>query len=673
MQFEPTTATGQNARSVASLEDYLEAVTNRKLLVVACFLLGIAGSMFLTRDRVFTYESSASVLLNPSPYGTTDGRLVDPNLEREAAVLVGEDTGKAVRTGLGLAESDPLDASVGSGYTPESDVITVKVTASDANRAAAVANQYVEAYVAARLAQQAEFYTVNIAALDAQIDDVEADILAGQTEVFTLEAQLQDLRNQEFSIDRDIQINTVATQRNSLFGQISSDQAVARNVEAAKTALERNRDGGKPAAVRLSTAFPSGSALGIPNRTYHIAGAVLGLLLGVVLAFLRERLDRRAQSSREVELALGTKVIGTIPKFSWRFRRGQWALVMANGKQSNSLTRTRESYRRLRSSLMFLARTTDARVVVLTSSKPLEGKSTTSANLATSLALGGARVVLINADLRRPSLERVFGVHDGRGLTSYLVGHTDTVHTERIPGVENLTLIPAGPQVDNPGELLGSDRFARLVATLREDFDLVIIDTPPLRAAADALAAAEVANGMIIVVDGNRTDTNELLAIRSELDRAGIPLLGAVMNRDASQKGSLLKRSGYGYYGTDRKRIASNALPTGFDESAPAVEPVEVDEAPAPAAERSAGHERATREANVHDTVAPADARSRRDSSSARRRVLEQERPAEVEADDAVTETPVDDLLGSDGVEPEPVVDDLPARTTRPSSKRRRT
>jgi capsular exopolysaccharide synthesis family protein len=268
-----------------------------------------------------------------------------------------------------------------------------------------------------------------------------------------------------------------------------------------------------------------------------------------MLAFLLERLDRSAQTSRDVELALGRRVIGAIPKFSWRFRRGQWALVMNSESKSRGLQPTREAYRRLRSSVLFLARAERTRSVVVTSSRALEGKSTTAANVAVSLAVGGARVALVSADLRRPSLERLFGVTNTEGLSTFLSGSTDALRIEQIPGVENLIFVPAGPEPTNPGELLGSPRFAALIATLADEVDLVVIDTPPLGAAADALAAASVADGVVVVVDGKRTETTDLLEIRAELDSAGVTLLGAVLNRDASKGGGFLKRrrSRYGY------------------------------------------------------------------------------------------------------------------------------
>jgi capsular exopolysaccharide synthesis family protein len=308
----------------------------------------------------------------------------------------------------------------------------------------------------------------------------------------------------------------------------------------------------------IGVAVPPNARLGLSDRVFWVVALLLGLLFGVVGAFLRERLDRSVQVAKDVELALGGRVIGAIPKFGIRARRGQWSLVMAHGRGTAAIQRTREAYRRLRTSVMFVAKADGVKTVVVTSNRPAEGKSTTAANLAISLALGGVKTVLVSADMRRSSIEASFGLSNDRGLSSYLSGNTDTIRSERIAGVENLVVIPAGPEPSNPGELLGTDRFAALLEHLRTLHDMIVIDTPPLGAAADSLVAASLSDGLIVVVDGSKTDTTDLLEMRNELDRTGIRLLGAVLNRDTSQpKGIFGRRSRYGYYASDRSTVGS--------------------------------------------------------------------------------------------------------------------
>jgi capsular exopolysaccharide synthesis family protein len=562
MLFETPSATTAGAgRSVATLEDYLEAIRNRKLWVVGGVVLGLGLSVYLTKDRIQSYESAAAVLLNPSPVGRTDGGLTAPNLEREAKVAVSEEVTASVLTNLGVDPAVGLPGSVSASFTPQSDVITLTATANEATQAATIANGYANAYVALRIADQGATWDALIAGVQKNVNDFDAAIIGANLQVGEIDQQLTELRKQTPGTDRDNTITDLSTLRSAALGQIATLQNYKSSEQTKLSDLQRSQSSSPVAAKLLSEATAPSAPVGLSRKVFIGAGLFAGLLLGIIAAFLRERLDRKASGAREIELALGGRVIGSVPKFSFLYRRGQWALVMANGKTGISLQRAREAYRRLRASMLFLARTDNARTIVVTSTKPREGKSTTSANLALALALGGTKTVLVSADLRKPSLEGLFGIRNDRGLSTYLTGKSDTVHTETIEGIEALTIIPAGPEIPNPGELLGSPRFARLVELLVEHFDMIVIDSPPLGAAADSLAAAESADGVLVVVDGNRTDTNELLAIRRELDRAGAKLLGAVMNREAVKFKVPFLNRGYGYYGTADGGAATSVAP----------------------------------------------------------------------------------------------------------------
>lgn len=552
MQFDPEI--GSSERTVASLEDYLEAIRRRRFLVLGCVAVALVASVAYTRGRTETYESSAKVLLRSTPAGMVDDRLVEPNLEAEAEVVLSDEVGATVLEQLDLDEWVAGDA-VDAVYVPESNVIEVSTQSESPERAADLANAYVTVYADQRVGAQDDYFSFNIDSLTAEIAEVSGRIATDRELVKVLDQQIGALEAQDETVDRNVTLAPLAADRAAASDRIKLDEDRLSDLRVQVADLTRLRDGGQAAAKVLSTANPSSSPKGIPDSVFWIVAGIVGLALGSVLAFTRERLDRRAQNSRAVELALGSRVMGAVPRFSWRFRRGAWSLVMVNGKSSAGMQQAREAFRRLRSSLLFIARTDDVRVVVVTSSHPLEGKSTTAANLALSLSLGGQSVALVSADLRRPSLEGLFGVANDRGLGDYLSGTTEDLRTVRIPGSDRLDLIVAGPPVANPGELLGSLRFTTLLARLSEEYDLVIVDTPPLGSAADALSAATSAAGVIVVVDGQRTETPDLLAVRNELDRAGVRLLGAVLNRDRSARGGILaRRNRSSYYGAERAR-----------------------------------------------------------------------------------------------------------------------
>jgi capsular exopolysaccharide synthesis family protein len=154
-------------------------------------------------------------------------------------------------------------------------------------------------------------------------------------------------------------------------------------------------------------------------------------------------------------------------------------------------------------------------------------------------------VVLVSADLRRPTLEQMFGMEASRpGLSDYLAQAAE-LNAEKVPGIDNLWLIRSGTAAENPGELLNSDRFEQMVKELeRENVEYIVIDTPPILNTADAVSAARYVDGVIVVVDTERTDTADLLQVRADLERSGSKLLGAVMNRQRSDRG---RRDRYSY------------------------------------------------------------------------------------------------------------------------------
>jgi capsular exopolysaccharide synthesis family protein len=179
----------------------------------------------------------------------------------------------------------------------------------------------------------------------------------------------------------------------------------------------------------------------------------------------------------------------------------------------------------------------DLRVIMVTSSLSGEGKSTTSANLAVALAQSGRKVVLVSADLRKPRVARFLHVNEPRGLSDILAGTVDDPWTLMPdPGVTNLRVLGSGPSPKNPAELLSGPRCATLVDGLRTVADLVVIDTPPVLAVADASILSGVADGVILLVDGEHTKRSAISQTRMQLETAGARILGVVYNNyDANQ------------------------------------------------------------------------------------------------------------------------------------------
>jgi capsular exopolysaccharide synthesis family protein len=305
---------------------------------------------------------------------------------------------------------------------------------------------------------------------------------------------------------------------------------------------------GSAASVLLAADVPT-SPDGIPRSFILAASLIAGFLFGTAAAFLVERLDTTARDENDVALALGARVLASVPAFPLGNRSGTSAAIMLSEDRKPRLAVSREAFRRLRSSIQFASASTGAEVFVFTSAFPGEGKSVAAANLALALAQSGKHVALVSADMRRPTLERILGVPNHEGLSDFLGGRSE-MELKSIDGVENLWFVPAGPPPANPGELLGSVQFETLIKELRTMASYVLIDSPPVLSTADAATAATYADGVVVIVDSRRTETADLLKVRDELDRAGSKIVGAVVNRTRPRRGLFSRRDSYAYYET---------------------------------------------------------------------------------------------------------------------------
>lgn len=295
-------------------------------------------------------------------------------------------------------------------------------------------------------------------------------------------------------------------------------------------------------AVEVSTvarATPP-TAKSSPTTTRNVAaGGLGGLFLGVLLAIARDRLDTRVRSNKDLPPSIS--VLSTI---SFDRAASKSPLLL----DSHSRSSRAEAFRQLRTNLQFVDIGRPARVIVVTSSVASEGKSTTATNLAMMFGESGLRVVLIEADLRRPKVSDYLGMERTVGLVNVLAGQVSLSNALQ-PGGLGLTVLTSGPVPPNPSELLGSKNMASLMTLLRRRFDVVVIDTPPLLPVTDAAVAAVQADGVLLVVRYGRTTRHQIGSAVKSLEAVDARVLGAVINM-APRKGadSRNRYDGYGYY-----------------------------------------------------------------------------------------------------------------------------
>lgn len=202
-----------------------------------------------------------------------------------------------------------------------------------------------------------------------------------------------------------------------------------------------------------------------------------------------------------------------------------------------------EAFRVLRTNLQFMSLDKPLKSILVTSATPVEGKTTTITNLAVAFAQSGVSVCLVDADLRRPTVAKTFGVENWSGLTTALIGQGELDACLRETVVAGLTVLPSGPIPPNPAELLGSARMARLVAELEQRFDLVLIDTPPVLVVTDAAVLAPKVGGTVLVVRAGQVARHQAQRAKAALVSVQAQVLGVVLGA-VSQEG----RDGYYYY-----------------------------------------------------------------------------------------------------------------------------
>ncbi|MBE0582309.1 MAG: polysaccharide biosynthesis tyrosine autokinase [Desulfofustis sp.] len=272
-----------------------------------------------------------------------------------------------------------------------------------------------------------------------------------------------------------------------------------------------------------------------PNkRRSLLIGLALGLFGGIGLAFLVEYLDNTIKSETELERRYGIPVLGSVVHLGKAEEKIESYIIQ------QPLSPLAESYRLVRSSLLLSSAEKPPGVILVTSMMQGEGKTVTSVNLARILAQGGKRVLIVDCDLRRPRMHTIFALRNESGLSSFLSGNSDKAIIGTVPG-EDIALLTSGPKPPNPAELLASKKMEELLDSLRQRFDFVLLDSPPVQTVTDSLALSRVADGTIVVVRFGKTTYDMLNGGIKKLTDVRGHILGFVLN-------GLKTRDARGYY-----------------------------------------------------------------------------------------------------------------------------
>jgi exopolysaccharide transport family protein len=292
-----------------------------------------------------------------------------------------------------------------------------------------------------------------------------------------------------------------------------------------------------------------------PKRALNILLAVLlGMISGVGLAFFFEYLDNTIKLPEDILRYLRVPYLGPVPAMALNGNpesREKPELVALHSPKSTAS----EAYRGIRTGILFSSADKPPQALLISSAAPQEGKTSTSLNLAISMAQAGGKTILLDCDMRKPSLHKVLGYPRDKGMSSILVGNCelrDALITTQVP---NLDIIPCGPIPPNPSEILGSPRMSKLMELLRKSYSRIIIDSPPITAVTDAVVLGRMVDGTVLVIRAGATPRDIVRNGLSQLKGVNSPILGVVLNGvDMDRDGYYYYQYYYYYYGEDGER-----------------------------------------------------------------------------------------------------------------------
>ena len=510
------------------LRDYLRFLWRRRGLIALTVLAAVAASLVGSFLQPRSYSATADLtLINQSfdPFtSTTTAVVVNPDrtVQNEIGIIQSKTVRDKVRRAIGAAPSIQVSSQ---GQT---NTIAITASAPEPEQAADIANAYARAYIDLKRDQAIGGIQGAVAQVQEKIDDFQRQINDLDHMVASTPA------SQRAAVQQDI-----APQRAALVAQQTTYQQRIDQMQIGASL----QNGG---AQITSTATPPGSpSAPKPARSAILAFAV-GLILGVAAALVFEYVDDSVRSKNDLERAMGgLPALGLIPLVeSWKSHDRAVAVTLDAPTSPVS-----EAYRALRTSVQFLSVGNSTTVLEVTSPNPGEGKTTSVANLAVSMAQAGQRVCAVGCDLRRPRLHAFLGLPNDVGFTTVLTGESPlSAALQPVPGVEGLHLLSAGVVPPNPAELLVSDRAAEVFRALRARFDVIVVDSPPVLAVTDAAVLAPMADSVLLVANAGTTSRRALSRSVEVLTQVGAPVAGGVLNGATASTGGYDYVRGYGSY-----------------------------------------------------------------------------------------------------------------------------
>ncbi len=528
------------AASDLDLRHYLRVVVRRRWVIIgAALVIGLASMAYaLTKDD--RYRASAELLLLAPTGPSAEAQSFSDDSERlvanEVEIFGSEEMEEAVAARIGGGFP-----GVSAAAKENADVIVLTAESTVPAQASDAVNAYAEAYQQLRLARTLRALRLELedqqqrrAQKRAQLDELLAPLAAADRELATLPpGPERDL----LQIERDATEERLSSLREGILGELN---AIEQEITEIQDAIDSPTGG---ADILNSARVPSEPFYPQPKKDL-LVGMLVGLLIGLAAAFVWEQLDDAVRGRADADRATGgLPVAGVVPKVAgWR-NAGTPRLVTRDESRSAAA----EAYRSLVTSLEFLATDGSQSVILVSSPGASEGKTTTVANLGLAFAEAGHRTVIVDGDLRRPRLHAFFDLSAAVGLTTVLAGKIDiATAVARVDETHDLFVVPAGPPAPNPAELLRSETTGEVVAKLRESYDIVLVDAPPVLPVTDALVLGRHADTVVLLAAADSTSRRKLTRAVEALRQVEAPLRALVLNGVGADEGDE-----YGYYGDE--------------------------------------------------------------------------------------------------------------------------
>jgi succinoglycan biosynthesis transport protein ExoP len=544
------------------LLEYWKIFRKRLWLIMLLMAVSVASTIYYSQQQVPLYRTTTTLFLNPAapspvlPYQTT--RTVDSLANTYAEYMRTRSFADLVAKGLNspMSEGEILQA-LSTQLVAETQFFRISATHSNPQRAQALANTAAQVLIAENLArQQAERQQIEAQRDPAKVLErqrltelqktLQDELAYYGDQIGNLQAQIAELQSKPQSDEND---QSILNLRQELIRNQSLRVDVLSSLAQTQASLASNTESTAIDTAVVVDAAPLPTEP-LPSKVaqYILFAMAASLGLGVGLAFLLEYLDYTVKSPEELDSVYGLTtlgVIGTIQGGNHGDISSQQVVTVTDPRSPIA-----EAFRALRTNIQFASPDHPVRSLLITSAGPAEGKTLTAANLAVSLAQGGSRVILVDTDLRKPRLHRIFEISKEPGFTNLVIDQQGSLDGYlRRTTQENLWVLPCGTVPPNPAELLGSPRAAQVMEQLKDHADVVIHDSPPAATVTDAVIMAARVDAVLQVVEAGRTRRDLVRQGRAVLEKVGARVLGPVLNRvSLSDLGYYTYYYHYGYY-----------------------------------------------------------------------------------------------------------------------------